>query len=340
VLVPGDEIYLGMTPVDDAKLEPGSWLLTLKAAGFRDVRYPVLLGRGTHHAGDVNLYSDEEIGEGFVYVPGGVALRGGDLEAYEALPRGEVTTGDFGVARFPVTLRQYCAFLDALATTEPDAALERAPHDVRGSEGLVVARGDDGHWAPSPQIIEGEARRLFPPDQGHLWSVPVPLVNWFDATAYCRWRRDGASPVRLPTEAEWEKAARGVDGRFYPWGDRFDPTFCKMRDSRAFAHQPEPVGSFPMDESPFGMRDAAGGMREWVADVADAPGATADALEAEREPEAEAPRGDSPVRIVRGGSWSSDHKWARCASRSRIPSLMRGTGLSFRVAKTLRRSGA
>jgi serine/threonine-protein kinase len=340
VLVPGDELYLGMTPVADAKLEPGSWLLTLKAAGFRDVRYPVLLGRGTQHTGEVNLYSDEAIGDGFVYVPGGAALLGGDLEAYEALPRGEVSTGDFAIARFPVTMRQYCAFLDALATTDLAAALERAPHDVRGSEGLVVARGEDGRFAPSPQIIEGEARRLFPPEHGHLWSVPVPLVDWFDATAYCRWRREGGSPERLPTEAEWEKAARGVDGRFYPWGDRFDPTFCKMRDSRPFAHQPEPVGSFPMDESPFAMRDAAGGMREWVADVADVPGATAAALEAEREPEAEAPRGDSPVRIVRGGSWSSDHKWARCASRSRIPSLMRGTGLSFRVAKTLGRDGS
>ncbi|MGD0527361.1 MAG: bifunctional serine/threonine-protein kinase/formylglycine-generating enzyme family protein [Polyangiaceae bacterium] len=338
VLVPGDEIYLGMTPVRDARLEPGSWILTLKAAGFRDVRYPLLLGRGTHHRGEVNLYSEEEIGEGFVYVPGGAALLGGDLEAYEALPRAEVATSDFAIARTPITMRDYCAFLDFLTSTDPATALERAPHDVRGSEGLVVARGDDGRWTPSPQIIEGEARRLFPPEQGHLWNVPVPLVSWFDAVAYCRWRHapeGGAAPLRLPTEAEWEKAARGVDGRFYPWGDRFDPTFCKMRDSRPFAHQPEPVGSFPVDESPFGMRDAAGGMREWVADVADVAGATAASLEAEREPETGAPRGDSPARIVRGGSWSSDHKWARCASRSRIPSLMRGTGLGFRVAKTL-----
>jgi serine/threonine-protein kinase len=126
---------------------------------------------------------------------------------------------------------------------------------------------------------------------------------------------------------------RGVDGRFYPWGDRFDPTFCKMRDSRPFAHQPEPVGSFPLDESPFGVHDGSGGMREWVADVAGEK--TAAELEAEREPEAETPRGDSPVRVVRGGGWSSDAKWARCASRSRIPSLMRGTGLGFRVARSL-----
>ena len=335
VLVPGDELYLGMTPVEQARLEPGSWLVTLKAAGFRDVRYPVLLGRGAHHRGDVNLYTDEAIGEGFVYVPAGAAGLGGDLEAYEPLARGEAWTDDYAIARYPVTMREYCAFLDALQATDPGAVLDRAPHDVRGSEGLVVARGDDGRWAPSPQIIEGEARGLFPPEQGNLWNVPVPLVDWFDAAAYCRWRSTpGRAPVRLPTEAEWEKAARGVDGRFYPWGDRFDPTFCKMRDSRPFAHQPEPVGTFPVDESPFGLRDAAGGMREWVGDVFGE--STARDLEAEPEPDASTPRGDSPVRIVRGGSWSSDHKWARCASRSRIPSLMRGTGLGFRVAKSLR----
>src|SRR5262249_5500153 len=89
ILVPGDEQYLGMTPVDGARLEPGSWLLTLKAGGFRDVRYPVLLGRGAHHRAEVNLYTDDEIGAGYVYVPAGGAILGGDLEAYETLPRGE-----------------------------------------------------------------------------------------------------------------------------------------------------------------------------------------------------------------------------------------------------------
>jgi serine/threonine-protein kinase len=337
VLVPGDEQYLGMTPVEDARLEPGSWLLTLKAAGYRDVRYPLLLGRGARHVGEVRLYTDGEIGEGFVYVPAGPGILGGDVEAYEPLPRCETWTDDFAIARFPVTMREYCEFLDAVQDADPAMALQRAPHDVRGSEGLVVVRGQDARWAPGGQIIEGEALRLYPPDQGHLWNVPVPLVDWFDAMAYCRWRSTrGPAHVRLPTEAEWERGARGVDGRFYPWGDRFDPTFCKMRDSRPFAHQPEPVGTFPVDASPFGMRDAAGGMREWVGDVFGE--ATAEQLEGEPEPDAGAPRGDSPVRIVRGGSWSSDQKWARCASRSRIPSLMRGTGLGFRVAKSLRQS--
>jgi serine/threonine-protein kinase len=336
VLAPADERYLGVTPLREVKLDPGSWLLTIAAEGFRDVRYPVLLGRGAHHDGHERLYKDAEIGEGFVYVPGGSAILGGDPDAYEPLPRTETQVGDFAIARFPVTMREYCAFLDHLQRVDASAVLGRAPHDLRGSEGLVVLRGADGRWRPSDQMVEGEARMLFPPEQGHLWRLPVHLVDWFDAVAFCRWRaaRDG-EPVRLPTEAEWEKAARGTDGRYYPWGDRFDPTFCKMRDSRPFAHQPEPIGTFPTDESPYGVRDAAGGVREWVADAFGE--ATAEELAAAEEPDSITPRGDSPARIIRGGSWSADGKWARCGSRSRIPSLIRGTGLGFRVAKTLSR---
>ncbi len=184
-------------------------------------------------------------------------------------------------------------------------------------------------------LIEGEARKLFPPEQGHLWDVPVALVDWFDAVAYCDWlsERTGCA-VRLPTEAEWERAARGVDGRFYPWGDRFDPTFCLMRESRPFAPQPEPVGTFATDESPYGARDMAGGMREWVGDVFG--DISAEALRAEPEPTPDTPRGESGMRRVRSGAWMADAKWARSASRgSGMFALSRGTALGFRVAKSL-----
>jgi formylglycine-generating enzyme required for sulfatase activity/tRNA A-37 threonylcarbamoyl transferase component Bud32 len=334
VLVPGDERYLGTTPVVRAELDPGSWLLVLRRDGFRDVRYPVLLERGGVHDGHVNLYTEEEVGEEFVHVPGGGAIFGGDAEAYEALPRQTARVEDFAVARFPVTLREYCAFLDDLETRDPELARKRSPHDLTHAA-YAARRVGTSRWEPDPLIIEGEARRSHPQDGGHLWRVPVHLVDWFDAVAYCRWTAERAGDaLRLPTEVEWEKAARGTDGRFYPWGDRFDPTFCKMRESRPFATQPEPVGSFAVDESPYGVRDMGGGMREWVADVHGEHAAAA--LSAEPEPSADTPRGESPMRIIRSGSWITGSEFCRSASRARTFALSRGTGLGFRVAKSLR----
>jgi eukaryotic-like serine/threonine-protein kinase len=335
ILVRGETIHLERTPVTLAELDPGSYLVTLKMPGYRDTRYPVLLTRGSHHEGDVNLYTNEEIGEGFLLVPGGTTTFGGDPEAYDPLPRQEQRVDDFAIATFPVTLREYCAFLDALEREHPALVAKRAPHDIRGSEGgLVVLKGPNGLWEPGKHMVEGPARKMFPPEAGHLWNVPVHLIDWYDAVGYCAWvsERLGAH-VRLPTELEWEKAARGADGRFYPWGDRFDPTFCLMRESRPHMQQPEPVGTFVLDESPYGVRDMAGGMREWMLDLF--PETSQELTMREPEPEAGATRGESVTRRVRSGVWNADHKWARAASRSTMPALLRGTGLGYRVAKSL-----
>jgi eukaryotic-like serine/threonine-protein kinase len=336
VLVPSDERYLGRTPLQNIRLEPGSYLLVVKSAGFRDVRYPVTLGRDGEHDGELNLYTEEEIGEGFVYIPAGTAIIGGDAEAYNVLPRQEPFLLDFAIARFPVTFREYCTFLDELSKDDPSLARKRAPSDMRGSEGMIAVEGEQG-WMPYEQLVEGEARKMFPRETD--WDIPVFMIDWFDARAYCRWMAERSSwPVRLPTELEWEKAARGVDGRAYPWGDRFDPTFCKMRDSRPFTQQPEPNGTFRNDESPYGVRDMAGGMREWIGDVFGEK--TAAELEAEPEPAEGTERGASPWREIRSGNWNQDHKWARSASRGGSYGLTRGSGLGFRLAKSLGRKAS
>ena len=335
VLVPSEERYLGVTPVKNAAFSAGSYLMTLRREGFRDVRCPIYVPRGVCLETEVNLYTDAEIGEGFVYIPGGPAILGGDAEAYSSPPREERHVDDFAIARVPVTFRDYCAFLDDLGAGDPALVQRRAPHDLRGSEGLAVVRGQDGHWEPYEHIIEGEARKRFPREEGHFWRVPVRLVDWFDARAFCRWRsgRERHEDIRLATEAEWEKAARGVDGRFYPWGDRFDPTFCHMRDSRPYPGDAEPVGSVPSDESPYGVSDMAGGVREWVGDVDGQ--STAATFDAEPEPSGDVARGESGSRRVRSGSPGTDHKWCRAASRSDIPALARGPMLGFRIAKPL-----
>ncbi len=273
VLVPLEQRILGRTPIVEARLPPGSYLLVLKRSGYREARYPVLLARGAHHVGSVALYTDEEIGDEFVHVPAGPFICGGDPLAPSSLAACEPELDDYVIGRYPVTFREYCAFLDALDRVDPALAERRAPRDLRGGKGAIVQRGPSGLWEPCESLVEGEARRMFPPDDGHLWNLPVVLIDWFDAVAFCRWRSEvdaaeGArAPLRLPTEAEWEKAARGTDGRVFPWGNHFDPTFCLMQGSRPYLAQIEPMGTFPTDCSPYGARDLAGGAREWVGDI-------------------------------------------------------------------------
>jgi len=162
----------------------------------------------------------------------------------------------------------------------------------------------------------------------------VPLIDWFDARAFARWTATRTNePIRLPTEAEWEKAARGVDGRFYPWGDRFDPTFCQMLQSRSWPTQPEPIGTFAADESPYGVRDMAGAIREWVGDIDG--DRSAESLDAEPEPSADVERGEATSRRIRSGGRGTDEKWCRAASRTTIAALSRGPILGFRLAKSL-----
>ncbi len=306
VMVPLEAKALGRIPIEKFPLAIGSYLLRAEKEGQGEIVRPVVIGRTESVRVNIRFRSQQELGEGFLLVPEGPAILGGDQVAHGSLERCVKEVGEFAIARFPVTCDEYLAFLNALAIEDLDRALAHVPR----------ARGQEGHWW---RYHPGLKRFEYPEKSpgGHEWvgDLPVNGVSTEDAEAYIRWRAALTSEkLRLPNEEEWEKAARGVDGRFFPWGDHFDPTFCKMKDSRNLPYpEPEPVGAFEIDCSPYGARDMAGGVRElcW----AESAGET--------------------VPVMRGGCWHDTGLFCRVAFRHQTQPDFVNSGLGFRLAKDL-----
>ncbi len=288
-LEPGQDLFLGYTPLRNEPIAMGSYLLVFHRPGYRDTRLPLFIGRRQRKELQVRLYREAEIGEEMVYIPAGRFISGGDPQSVMARPAAESVLDGYFISRFPVTNRQYLEFLNALAADDPDQAREHVPRVRQGgttADRPCWRQGASGLYELPQDVVEVP------------WhpEMPVTCVSWHDARAYCAWRSlVTGRPCRLPTENEWEKAARGVDGREFPWGNHFDPSYCKMRDSRAGEPQPEPVGSYPVDESPYGVRDMAGTTSEWCVDWHD-----------------EMPQ----FRVLRGGCWAFGQRHCRAASRA------------------------
>ena len=191
----------------------------------------------------------------------------------------EVSAGEYTIGRDPWSPR----------SVEVDAfELSRTPITNSQYERFVedTGRAPPPHW-PAPG------------------DHPVTFVDWFDAAAFCTW-----AGGRLPTEAEWEKAARGTDGRTYPWGDDEDATRAAI-GAGLKRGSPSPVGSHSVGASPYGLQDMAGNVWEWTSTEYAAD-----------------------ERVLRGGSYASPGLWwARCAMRSHSRPLRRQAHIGFRVAR-------
>lgn len=228
------------------------------------------------------------------FVMGSDARRDANARPSEA-PQHTLHLPAFAIARTPITSEQYAAFVAAAGHPPP------------------------AHWhADAPP--SGKA------------AHPVVHVSWYDAVAYCRWLSELAGrPYRLPGEAEWEKAARGTDGRIYPWGDRWDPACCNTKESGS--GNTTPVGSYPHAASPYGVLDMAGNVYEWTAslwgeDIKEpAFGYPYDPSDGREDPAA----GRGVMRVLRGGAFYYSAVYARAAHRVKSYPDYRVRTRGFRV---------
>jgi formylglycine-generating enzyme required for sulfatase activity len=289
---------------------------------LRALRDPTILAPGSQRirAGDTLArlgdprfradawYLPDEPLLGFVEIPAGAFWMGStqrDRMAYDdEKPRHRVTLSRYYIARYPVTVAQFRAFVEA-----------------------------SRHRPTEEQSLAG------------LPTHPVVYVNWYDAVAYCDWLtvrlriwehtpeplatllRQGDWRVILPSEAEWEKAALGKDGRIYPWGNDPDPDRANYADTGT--ETTNAVGCFPGGASPYGIEELSGNVWEWTRSLwGEYPYPSERVARSKREA-LQASVEES--RLLRGGVFWLDHRGVRCASRYPLGAHGANLSIGFRV---------
>jgi serine/threonine-protein kinase len=252
-----------------------------------------------------------------IYIPAGEFMMGtNDIEAqrilegngrqYPEVPTHNVTLDGFWIDKFEVTTGQYLKCVEA-------GVCEAAAHNN------AIFAGSEYYTSPD------------------YANYPVINVTWYKARAYCEW-----AGRRLPTEAEWEKAARGTDGRKYTWGnDPVSNDVANLCDKNCTARYPNPkfndgfpetapVGSFPKGASPYGVMDMAGNVWEWTSSIPNPyPYVATDGREADQDVAYDS---KWPERVWRGGTWTNGYSWLRASLRYRSVANYWNNNLGFRCA--------
>ena len=303
-----------------------------------------------------------------VHVPAGPFWMGSEGKgSYEdERPVSRLTLPAFYIARFPVTHAEYQCFVDAggydLARCWTDAGLAWR----RGEWGPKPDEYSDSLWEQITARVnmdcpEGWEDRRHPPDRA---NHPAINVTWHEALAYCRWLgerlsapgveihvlRDGAPvslrgdlgpfSVRLPSEAEWEKAARGGnDRREYPWGEDFDPSRANTDEGEERVRGTTPVGIYPRGDSPYGVEDMSGNVWEWTRSLWGERMSEPDCRYPYDPQDGREQDAAGGFRVVRGGSWVNTSFDARCSFRLLIIPDVWLDFMGFRVVFSPREAG-
>ncbi|MBI3611168.1 MAG: formylglycine-generating enzyme family protein [Nitrospirae bacterium] len=233
---------------------------------------------------------DDEF-EAMVFIPAGEFTMGSPEGSHDQKPVRRVSLGGFYIDKYEVTFAQFYAFIGLTGHRKPRLA---------------------GYLSSS--VTEDLPLFIKPLN-------PIVGVSWDDAVDYCQWKGK-----RLPTEAEWEKAARGTDRRKWPWGNEERSEYANLLGDDG-ARYTASVGQFARDVSPYGVHDLAGNVMEWVADWYN--------QDSYRLLPASNPAGvpDGESRVIRGASWNDSIKRAQTSIRFKMYPEYRDVTIGFRCAK-------
>jgi formylglycine-generating enzyme required for sulfatase activity len=222
-----------------------------------------------------------------VTIPAGEFVMGEDNEQHELdLP-------EYQIGKYPMTNAEFGRFIEA-----------RGYQEKRWWTDAGWKEKEESNWAEP---------RYWDNIPFNKPNRPVVGVSWYEAVAYCRWlSAESGRAYRLPTEAEWEKAARGPDGRVYPWGSEYEASRVNVGEGEQQVRATTPVGIYPSGVSPTGVYDSAGNVWEWCATKR----GKAYPYNAAEDEWSEAYLEGTDGRVLRGGSWRSGRYVARCAYRS------------------------
>lgn len=234
-----------------------------------------------------------------------LAVEYGQLKPFymDEHPKRKIKLPAYLIDRNEVTTGQYRDFIAATGHKSPDYwysngflfsmqmdKLERAPEDILRKLAVGVLKVDlDTRKMDREQLIQAIKEHY-----AKYAQIPVTFVSWNDADAYCKW-----AGKRLPTEAEWEKAARGKNGQEYPWGNDWRPDAANTSESE-WLFGAAPVGQYEDDVSPYGVNDMAGNVSEW----------TADWYQAYADSDFNSDKFGENFKVARGGGWSASGHYA------------------------------
>ena len=226
-------------------------------------------------------------GREMVEIPAGPFKMGSNDGDYDEAPEHQVYLGTYYMDRYEVTQAEYDRFVKATKRGKP--------------------------FVP---VFDDDPSKIIKPEYAAMG------MSWSDAAGYCQW-----AGKRLPTEAEWEKAAKGEGARRYPWGNSIGPQYANLEGEEDGYKYLAPPGRFEAGRSPYGLYDMAGNVAEWVADTYDDKYYAKSPYRDPKGPQ------EGQNRLIRGGSWRESPNGARVSKRFQAKMWRTDATIGFRCAK-------